>query len=87
MEKRLPSQSLIFKLPLLENAALLAVGVQGKKLTFKLQRTTDEYAAKCRVYKRHDQQKYTLSRHTEFNPALFLVLSVSCGCLAKLIFM
>ena len=77
MEKRLPSQSLFFKLLLLENATLLAVGVKGKKLTFKLQRTTDEYAAKCRIYIRPDQQKYTLSRHTDFNPALFLVLSVS----------
>ena len=59
MEKCLPSQSLFFKLLLLENATLLAVGVQ--KWTFKLQRTADEYTAKCRVYKRPDQQKYTLS--------------------------
>ena len=36
------------------------------KLTFKLQRTTNKYAAKRRIYKRPDQQKYTLSRHTEF---------------------
>ena len=79
------------------------------KLTFKSQRTANEYAAKRRIYKRPDQQKYTLSRHTEFckadrttwkltlrdepqkavygyDPALFLVLSVSCWCLAKLIF-
>ena len=34
--------------------------------TFKLQRTAKEYAAKRRIFKRPDQQKYTLSRHTEF---------------------
>ena len=38
----------------------------GKKLTFKLQRTANEYAAKCRIDRRPEQQKYTLSRHTEF---------------------
>ena len=38
----------------------------SNKLTFKLQRTANEYAAKRRIYKRPDQQKYTLSRHTEF---------------------
>ena len=26
----------------------------------------NEYAAKCKIYRRPDQQKYTLSRHTEF---------------------
>ena len=36
------------------------------ELTFKLQRTANEYAAKRRIYKRPDQQKYTLSRHAEF---------------------
>ena len=35
-------------------------------LTFKPQMTANEYAAKRRIYKRPDQQKYTLSRHTEF---------------------
>ena len=30
-------------------------------LTFKLQRTANEYAAKRRIYKRLDQQTYTLS--------------------------
>ena len=29
------------------------------KLTFKLQRTANEYAAKSGIYKRPDQQKYT----------------------------
>ena len=36
------------------------------KLTFKVQRAANEYAAKRGIYKRPDQQKYTLSRHTEF---------------------
>ena len=36
---------------------------RSNKLTFKLQRTANEYAAKRRIYKRPDQQKYTLSRH------------------------
>ena len=36
------------------------------KLTFKLQRTANEYAAKSKIYKRPDQQIYTLSRHSEF---------------------
>ena len=36
------------------------------KLTFKVQRTANEYAPKRGIYKRPDQQKYTLSRHTEF---------------------
>ena len=81
----------------------------SNQLTFKPQMTANQYAAKRRIYKRPDQQKYTLSRHTEFckadrttwnltlrdepqkavygyDPALFLVLSVSCWCLAKLIF-
>ena len=35
-------------------------------LTFKLQRTANEYAAKPWIYKRPDQQNHTLSRHTEF---------------------
>ena len=35
-------------------------------MTFKLQRTANEYAAKCRIDRRPEQQKYTLSRHTEF---------------------
>ena len=35
-------------------------------MTFKLQRTANEYAAKCRIDRRPYQQKYTLSRHTEF---------------------
>ena len=37
--------------------------VYGNKLTFKLWRAANEYAAKNRIYKRPDQQKYTLSRH------------------------
>ena len=40
--------------------------IESKKLTFKLQRTVNEYAAKRRIYKRPGQQKYTVSRHTEF---------------------
>ena len=40
--------------------------IESKKLTFKLQRTVNEYAAKRRIYKRPEQQKYTVSRHTEF---------------------
>ena len=36
------------------------------KLAFKLQRTANEYAAKRSIYKIPYQQKYTLSRHTEF---------------------
>ena len=36
------------------------------KLTFKMQRTANEYAAKSKIYKRPDQQIYTLSRHSEF---------------------
>ena len=31
-------------------------------MAFKLQRTAKEYAAKRRIHKRPDQQKYTLSR-------------------------
>ena len=38
----------------------------SNKLTSKLQRTANEYAAKRRIYERPDQQKYTLSGHTEF---------------------
>ena len=38
----------------------------SNKLTFKPQRTANQYAAKRRIYKRPEQQKYTLSRHTEF---------------------
>ena len=38
----------------------------SNKLTSKSQRTANQYAAKRRIYKRPDQQKYTLSRHTEF---------------------
>ena len=37
----------------------------GKKMTFKLQRTPNQYAAKCRIDRRPYQQKYTLSRHTD----------------------
>ena len=36
---------------------------RSNKLTFKLQRTANEYAAKRRIGKRPDRQKYTLSRH------------------------
>ena len=38
----------------------------SNKLTSKPQRTANQYAAKRRIYKRPDQKKYTLSRHTEF---------------------
>ena len=38
----------------------------SNKLTFKLQRTGNKFAAKRRIYRRSDRQKYTLSRHTEF---------------------
>ena len=40
-----------------------------KKLRFKLQRTANDYAVKRRIYKRPDQEKYTLSRHTDFYKA------------------
>ena len=40
--------------------------LDSNKLTSKLQRTANEYAAKRRIYERPDQQKYTLSGHTEF---------------------
>ena len=38
----------------------------SNQLTFKPQMTANQYAAKRRIYKRPDQQKYTQSRHTEF---------------------
>ena len=41
----------------------------SNQLTFKPQMTANQYAAKRRIYKRPDQQKYTLSRHTEFSKA------------------
>ena len=40
-----------------------------RKLRFKRQRTANDYAVKRRIYKRPDQEKYTLSRHTEFYKA------------------
>ena len=41
----------------------------SNQLTFKPQMTANQYAAKRRIYKRPDQQKYTLSRNTEFSKA------------------
>ena len=43
-----------------------ALKLSSHILTFKLQRTANEYAAKPWIYKRPDQQNHTLSRHTEF---------------------
>ena len=41
----------------------------SNQLKFKPQMTANQYATKRRIYKRPDQQKYTLSRHTEFSKA------------------
>ena len=51
---------------LLLSGCSCALKLNSHKLTFKLQRTANEYAAKPWIYKRPDQQNHTLSRHTEF---------------------
>ena len=58
----------MLQLPVVKNFApiMSSCRLDSNKLTSKLQRTANEYAAKRRIYERPDQQKYTLSGHTEF---------------------